>query len=351
MADVKFGMCAPMPGADLEGIINFAVRCDELGFDSIWFPDHLLFVAKAQCPEAWTVASLAADKTRSIALGTVSDPVRMHPAVFAQRLATADHIAKGRVSLTLGVGESMNLDPFGIPWDRPLSRLREFVEVMRMLWAGEDPMDYGGEFFSLDKGYLQIHPFNRDSIPINIATHTPKGLKTTGEIADGWLPIDLNPSLYRTYLDAIEEGAKGVGRSLEGFEPCLWTFTSLGKDEDEAYKTLEPFKYVLIMQNELKNAGYDIDIPPEYAGLNYFNVLPTDEQGRQRLRDLGQLYPREAIIDFTITGSKSDCIQKIEKFVESGVRHFVLFYRFSPDPEETLRVYAEEIMPYFKGGG
>lgn len=348
MSEIKFGMCAPMPGADLKGLIDFSIRCDKLGFDTMWFPDHLLFVSPTTAYDAWTVATLAADKTKNIHLGTVSDPVRMHPAVFAQRLATVDHIAEGRVKLTMGVGESMNLDPFGIPWDKPLSRLRESIQVMKMLWSNPEPMDFEGQFFKLDKGFLQIQPYNKKSIPINIATHTPKGLALTGEVADGWLPLDLNPGLYRKYLDVIEDSAESAGRTLEDFDPGLWTFTSLGANEDEAYKTLEPFKYVLIMQNELKNAGYDIDIPEEYSGLNYFNVLPTDEEGRQRLRDLGQLYPREAIIDFTITGSKQDCIKKIEKFIDHGVRHFVLFYRFSPDPEETLRVYSEEIMPYFK---
>jgi alkanesulfonate monooxygenase SsuD/methylene tetrahydromethanopterin reductase-like flavin-dependent oxidoreductase (luciferase family) len=349
MDEIKFGMSAPMPGADLEGIVSFAARCDSLGFDSIWIPDHLVFVAPTTAYEAWTVGAIAADKTQAIHIGSVSDPHRMHPAVFAQRLATVDHISRGRVKVALGVGESMNLDPYGISWSRPLARLREAMDVMKTLWRSKEPQDYRGEFYNLNRAFLQIHPWERDSIPIYLATHTPKGLKLVGEAADGWLPIDLTPSLYRGYLDEIEAAAKNAGRSLEGFDPCLWVFTSLGKDEDDAYRTLEPYRYVLIMQDQLAKAGYDVEIPEEYRGLNYFNVLPTDEVGRQRLRDLGKFFPREAVLDFTITGSKKDCIKKIEKFIESGVRHFVLFYRFSPDPEETLRVYANEIMPYFKG--
>lgn len=348
MSEIKFGMCAPLPGADLQGLVDFAVRSDNLGFDSIWYPDHLLFVSKAVGLEGWTVGTLAADKTTNIKIGTVSDPHRAHPAVFAQRLASIDHIAKGRVELTMGVGESMNLDPFKIPWDKPLGKLREHIEVMRMLWADPEPMDYEGKYYGLDKGFLQIHPYERDSIPINIATHTPKGLQLTGEMADGWLPIDLTPDLYREYLDVIKSSAANVGRSLENFDPALWLFTSLGKNEDEAYKTLEPFKYVLVMQEQLIKAGYDIEIPEEYKGLNYFNVLPTDDEGRDNLRKLGQMFPREAIIDFTITGSKQDCIEKIEKYIAKGVKNIVLFYRFSPDPEHALKTYAEEILPYFR---
>jgi len=242
----------------------------------------------------------------------------------------------------------MNLDAYGIKWNKPLSRLRESMEIMRKLWAEEGNIDYEGEFYSLSSAFLQVKPYNRKSIPMYMATHTPKGLKFTGEMADGWLPIDLTAGLYGEYLGEIKKSAQNANRSLDDFDACLWTFTSLGKDVDEAYKTLEPFKYVLIMQDQLKKAGYDVDIPEEYQGLNYFNVVPQDEAGRLKFREIGKYFPREAVLDFTITGSKKDCIEKIEKFIDSGVNHFVLFYRFSPDPEECLTTYAKEIIPYFK---
>ena len=348
--EIKFGLSAPMPGADVDGLINFSIKADKLGFDTIWYPDHLLFVAPgAIAPEAWTVASAAAMKTEHIALGTVSDPHRMHPAVFAQRLATVDQLSKGRVVLCLGVGESMNLDAFGIEWGKPLSKLRESMQVMELLWESDDPVKFDGQFYNLENAFLQIKPYERNKIPFYIATHTPKGLKLTGERGDGWLPLDLNPALYSHYLAQIEKAAENVGRNLdENFDPALWVFTSLGKNVDEAYKSLEPFKYVLVMQDQLLKAGYDVEIPEKYHGLNYFNIVPTDEEGRQLFRDLGQLFPREAILDFTITGAKKDCIEKIEKFIDAGVRNFVLFYRFSPDPDLALETYAKEIIPYFK---
>ena len=347
--DIKFGLSAPMPGADMDGLLKFSVMADKLGFDTVWYPDHVVFVSPTEAHEAWTIATAAAMKTKNISLGTVSDPHRMHPAVFAQRLASIDHISKGRVTLTLGVGESMNLDAYGIKWNRPLTRLRESMEIMQKLWAADGPIDYKGEFFEMKDAFLQVRPYKRNRIPTYIATHTPKGLKLTGEIGDGWLPIDLNPGLYAEYLGTIMESAKAAGRKARDIDPALWVFTSVGKNEDEAYKTLEPFKYVLVMQDQLKKAGYDVEIPEEYRGLNYFNVIPQDEEGRQKFRQIGQFFPREAIIDFTITGSKKDCIKKIEKYISKGVRHFVLFYRFSPDPEKALKTYAKDIIPYFKG--
>ena len=348
--DIKFGLSAPMPGADVNGLIEFSIKADKLGFDTIWYPDHLLFVAPgAIAPEAWTVAAAAAPQTTNIQLGTVSDPHRMHPSVFAQRLATVDQLSKGRTVLTLGVGESMNLDAFGIEWNKPLGKLKESIDVMNMLWETDEPINFDGQFYKLEDAFLQIKPYERNSIPFYIATHTPKGLQLTGEKGDGWLPIDLNPGLYKQYLGDITSAAENVNRPLDDFDPALWVFTSLGNDVDEAYKSLEPFKYVLVMQDQLLKAGYDVDIPEEYHGINYFNIVPTDEEKRTKFRELGQLFPREAILDFTITGAKKDCIEKIEKFIDAGVRNFVLFYRFSPDPDLALETYAKEIIPYFKG--
>ena len=106
-------------------------------------------------------------------------------------------------------------------------------------------------------------------------------------------------------------------------------------------------KYLYLIQEQLKKAGYDIDIPDEYKGINYFNITPTDEVKKQKFRELGNFFPREAVIDFTITGSKNDCIKKIEKYIDNGVKHFVLFHYFSPDPNYAMEVYSKEIIPYF----
>lgn len=349
---IKFGLSAPMPGADTRGLLEFSKKADKLGFSAIWYPDHTVFVAPgALAPEAWTIASAAAGITSGIHLATVSDPHKIHPATFAQRLATVDQLSGGRATVAMGVGESMNLDAYGIPWNKPFTRMREAVEVMQLLWKNDEsnPVHYEGEFFNLKDAFLQIRPFERDRIPVYFATHTPRGLALTGEMGDGWLPIDLNPALYERYLGEIHAAADKAGRDRGEIDPALWVFTSLGENEDEAYKTIEPFKYVLIMQEQLAAAGYDVKIPDEYKGLNYFNIIPQDTEGRAKFREIGRFFPREAIMDFTITGSKDDCIKRIEAFVDKGVRNFVLFYRFSPDPEKALETYAKEIIPYFKG--
>ena len=92
--------------------------------------------------------------------------------------------------------------------------------------------------------------------------------------------------------------------------------------------------------SELKEAIKNSDVVINLIGILY-------ETRKQKFRDLGKFFPREAVIDFTITGSKKDCIKKIEKYVDKGVKHFVLFHYFSPDPVKAMEVYSKEIIPYF----
>ena len=348
MSNIKFGLVPPMPGANCDELINFSIKADEMGFDSLWFPDHLAFIAPSPAFEAWTIAAVVAKLTKNITIGTTSDPHRNHPAVFAQRLATVDHISKGRVSLGLGVGESMNTDAYGIPWNNPFKRMTESMDIMKLLWSTKETVSYKGDFFELKDASLLLNLYeDKNSIPFYFATHTDKGLDLIGRLGDGWMPLDLTPKLYSIYLEKIKNSALNAGRDIESIDPTVWIFTSLGKDEDEAYKSLEPYRYVCIMQEQLKKAGYDIDIPDEYKGINYFNITPTDEVKKQKFRELGNFFPREAVIDFTITGSKDDCIKKIEKYIDNGVKHFVLFHYFSPDPNYAMEVYSKEIIPYF----
>jgi len=126
--NIKFGIAAPVPGVSVKDLIKFSVNTEKLGFHSLWFPDHVLFMAQKICPEVWSVITAAASETKKIQMGTISDPHRMHPAILAQRLSTVDHISNSRIFITLGYGEKMNLDPYGIAWDKPLERVKESVK-------------------------------------------------------------------------------------------------------------------------------------------------------------------------------------------------------------------------------
>lgn len=347
MAELKFGMVAPA-GESPENLVEFIKRCEGAGFDSFWAADHMAFVTKAAAPEVWSVIAAAAMETERISMGTVSDPHRMHPTVFAQRLATVDHLSDGRIMLGLGAGEAMNLDPYGIRWKKPLSKMIEAIKVMRMLWESEGPVDYQGEFFNLSRAFIGIKPVQEGGIPIYMASNRPRSRRFAGQLSNGWIPAAMSASLYAKFLKDVEEGAKEAGRSPDDIDKVIYTYTSVAKDLDSAYEAIAPVRHALIWLDLVEEAGYELDIPEEYRNLHYTNVLPTDEEMKRKFRELGKLFPREVVLDFLIVGTREDCIRRIEEYINNGVKHFVM-HDFSPDPEEAFRILAHEVIPYFRG--
>jgi alkanesulfonate monooxygenase SsuD/methylene tetrahydromethanopterin reductase-like flavin-dependent oxidoreductase (luciferase family) len=97
---------------------------------------------------------------------------------------------------------------------------------------------------------------------------------------------------------------------------------------------------------KLREAGYRVDIT-EIGDEFYFKDLIPGEDSEQKLLELIPKVPLDLSKDFAIMGNKEECISKIEEFVKAGVKHFVLI-NVGPDPKETLRIYGEEIIPYFR---
>ncbi len=349
--EVRFGIAAPVPGESPHGLIEHVRRFERGGFDTVWFPDHVLFMARAITPEAWSIITAVALRTKVIGMGTIGDPHRMHPAIFAQRLATVDHLAgEGRIFVCVGYGEKMNLEPYGIEWSRPLKRVEEAVMIMRSLWKGER-VNFEGEIFRLRDAELRITPASQGGIPIYIAATAPRALRLAGQYGDGWVTNAMPAGVFRNKLRLVREGQRKRSRRLGRLEKAIYIFLSIGRDEDEAYSSLEPIKHALIWPELLEEAGYDIEIEERYRGLQYTKIMPNDPEMLKRFREMGKkYYSREILLDFVIAGSKRQVIERMEQYIRAGVDHFIL-RDFSPDRKRSYRALTKEIIPYFRGAG
>lgn len=342
---VKFGTLLPVPTTPVEKLLNIARINEDAGFHSIWAPDHLLFVPAGIVPEGWTLMTATSMVTKKALLGTcVTDTHRQHPAVLAQRLATLDQLSGGRVILGMGAGEAMNLQPFGIEWNKPVSKLVEAVTIMRKLWTGE-PVDFEGEFWKLHDAFLQIKPVG-PKVPIYFGANRPRMLALTGKMADGWLPNPLSPELYKKRLKIIQDAAREAGRSIDEIDTGIYIYTSVTERPEDAYRQLDSMKYMIVpTPGLLKEAGYDVRLPEELSSLYYIDLLPTSEWMEKFLR-YGEFIPTKAVVDFSIAGTTQQCIDKIEEFVGAGVRHFILI-NMGPNPRQVMEIYSREIIPRF----
>jgi alkanesulfonate monooxygenase SsuD/methylene tetrahydromethanopterin reductase-like flavin-dependent oxidoreductase (luciferase family) len=348
--EVKFGYQLPPHTPNL--IFDIALYLEEKGFDSVFMADHLVGIAVRRFDflDAWNILSALAVKTKCLKLGScVTDPHRKHPAVLAQTVMTLDHLSNGRAILGIGAGEAMNLDPYGIKWDRPVSKMYEAVKAVKECWT-QPVVNFEGEIFHIKNALVDPKPIQKPHPPIWIAGNSPRTMKMTAEIADGWIPMapPLTPEMHKKNFGKIVEWAKEYGREPESIEPALFTYVVVAKDHDTAREIIElPARMTIATLSKFtKHLKLRGSIPEEFQ-LHRF--ISNQENVAQLLGYTMDVVPPEAIDDFFVYGSPDDCIAGIERYLKAGVKHFIvaMFVRLKM-MKETLQLYAEKVVPYFK---
>jgi len=186
---VKLGLALPYEAnLSFAEMLELTLRAEVLGFDSVWMPE-------AYGTDAISILAALAVKTTRIRIGTgIINVFSRTPALIAQTAATMDLISAGRFVLGLGTsGHQVISGWHGVPFDRPVQRMRETVEIVRSVLR-RDALKFEGEVFQLSQGLkVQSHPV-RNRIPVFLATLTPAGLRLMG-MAAAWENGRTEPAL------------------------------------------------------------------------------------------------------------------------------------------------------------
>jgi F420-dependent oxidoreductase-like protein len=223
---------------------NLAVarEADKLGYAVCW-------AAEAYGSDAATVLSWVAAQTERIDVGSAifQIPART-PTMTAMTAATLDSLSGGRFRLGLGVsGPQVSEGWYGVAFDKPLARTREYVDIVRRAMSRER-LTYQGEHWTLPLPggpgkpiKLTVHP-TREHIPLYIAAIGPKNLEQTGEIADGALLIFPSAAhLEETALRHIRAGREKAGLTLDGFDVCPTLPLAVGDDVPALADLFRPY--------------------------------------------------------------------------------------------------------------
>jgi F420-dependent oxidoreductase-like protein len=200
---MSFNWQGPMDYDQACALVRLA---EEAGVDTVW-------VAEAWGRDCFTILTLLAHTTKRIKLGTgIVNCYSRTPAALAQHFATLDELSGGRMVIGLGTSGHRVIEHFhGVPFQPSLTRLREYVEIIRMILAGE-PLKYQGKLFRLERGFrLRFAPV-RSSIPIFIASLTPKSVAQTAAIADGWMPVMIPLQCLAQEVAAFRQLVRDAGR-------------------------------------------------------------------------------------------------------------------------------------------
>lgn len=336
---------------DVSKQVQLAVFLEWMGVQRLWLPDHLAFPYWEQSPEVWTVMTAIAARTRRVSIGTgVSDPHRIPPAVFAQRAATLDQLSRGRVIIGLGSGEAMNVVPYGIAWDRRVTRLMESVTIIRGLLDSPDPFTFEGSIYQLRGGRLTIRPYKERRIPIYLAALGPKMQRFCGEVCDGWYPVIIPPDHYAHYYGPIDEAARNAGRSPHAVDRVALIPFALVDNERAMYpqvvKAARQHALTLVWPPVLERMGMPLSPPAHLAGFDYISVNPADETSVARFKDMAEWIPEEILMKFLFYGNMHTLKRVVGQYIDAGASSINLI-NVSPDPlESTVRI-STELLPHF----
>ena len=204
--------------------------------------------------EAWSPSplpwlTLLATNTSRIEIGTsILNCFSRTPAALAQEFAVIDQLSEGRAILGLGSSGAFVIEHFhGMPFKKPLRRLREYVELFNMLIAGE-PLNYQGEIFQMSRGFQMQGTRYRDHIPVYIAGITPKSIFQTGEVADGIIPIHWPKQHFQTLRASLAEGAAAAGRDVSELTIAPQVHLRIlngTNDEQQWHDARQPLQYYI----------------------------------------------------------------------------------------------------------
>lgn len=291
-----------------EELINVAQAAESLGYEGIyiaesWGRDHI------------TLLTMLALNTKRIKLGTgVTGTSARTPATMAQTASSIDSISNGRFVLGLGPGNPLLIEEWhGVPFTKPVKLMREFTDVVRMVWSGKH-VEYDGEFFKLGGKIQSVYSGPNEQIPIYHAAIGPKLIELAGEIADGWMPTHTDFTRFDVLKKHLEIGAKRAGRTIDDIDIACGFMSCVDDDEDWArLRSKERLAlYIGGLSDRYHNLMTRFGYGEEADRIQSAWVKGDEKAAAAAVTD-------EMVDNITITGTPEHCRKQLEASYEAGI--------------------------------
>jgi F420-dependent oxidoreductase-like protein len=330
-------------GGPPPGVTEAIAEAESLGVDSMWTAEA--YGSDCLTPLAWWGAS-----TSKLKLGTaIVQMSARQPAATAMAAMTMDLLSDGRFILGLGVSGPQVVEGwYGMPFAKPLARTREYIGILREIWARGGPVSNDGPHYPLplpDGTGLgkplksSIHPL-REEIPIYLGAEGPKNIALCAELCDGWLAMLFSPTHQDSNLASLQEGwaREGARRTQEDFEVAATVPFIVSEDVDGAVDALRPFYALYFGGMGAKGANFHANVP---IRMGYEREVEEIQElylaGRKD--EAGARIPRNLIEELSLIGPPEKIRHDLEKWRESIVTTMLV----SADAP-TLRTIAELVL-------
>ncbi len=323
-------------------------RAEKLGFDSAW-------TAEAYGNDAVSTAAWLLAQTTTLKVGTaiMQMPART-PAMAAMTAMTLDQLSGGRFILGLGPSGPQVVEGWhGVPYGKPLTRTREYIQIIRQILAREKPLEFHGEHYDIPavggtglgkplKSILHGNP----QIPIYTASISPNGLRCAGEVADGFFPMMTDPERFdEVYLPYLEEGfaRAGGGKSLKDFATIAGVSVVVADEPEKARMAVKGGMALYIGGMGARNKNFYNDLAKR---LGY-------EEAAARIQDLflagkkleaTAAVPDELVDAVHLVGSEARIRERLQAWKEAGRRGWVHTMQVTTSQPEALELLADELL-------
>ena len=323
MGDVGL-MGMHVPGMSWRELRDAAVLAEDLGYSCI-------SMGESWGEDALTSLAQIAAVTSRIRIGTSIVPVfARSPANLAMAALNLDRMSEGRFFLGLGTSGKLVIEDFhGERFAKPLTRMREYIDILRKASRGER-LDHDGELIHTKRFQLRFTP-HRAELPIYVASLSPPSLRLTGELADGWLPIFLAPARMGPLVADIEAGAKAAGRTLAdvAIAPQVSIYVTAdvaaARDRERPHIAFYIGGMGVFYHQYMHRIGFGPEADRVRAAF----------QARDR-DGAAKLVTDEMVDAMTIIGPAGACREQIQRYFDAGVQEVRLVFN-EPDRDSYLK--------------
>jgi F420-dependent oxidoreductase-like protein len=339
---MRLGVNVGYSGARMRLDMDLIGEADRLGFHSVW-------AAEAYGSDAVTPLAWIASRTERIhvAAGIMQMPART-PAMTAMTAMTLDHLSNGRFICGLGVSGPQVVEGWhGVRYGKPLVRTREYVEILRAIWARERPLEHHGEHYDIPyrgpgssglgkplKSILHGRP-----IPIYLAAIGPKSVAQAAEIADGWLPIFYSPfRAPKVYQPSLDEGfaRAGGGKSVGSFDIAVGVAVIVGDDVQACLDRVKPQLALYIGGMGARGKNFYNDLACRY-GFEAAAKTIQDLYLAGKKDEAAAAVPNDLADEVALVGPRERIRDRLSAWHESPVGTMIL----ALGQRDALRMMAE----------
>ena len=346
---MKLGLILGYSGKHISLPMDLIHHAESLGFDSVWTAEA--YGSDAVSPAAWILA-----QTRKIRAGTaiMQIPART-PAMAAMTAMTLAELSGNRFILGLGASGPQVVEGWhGQPYGKALARTREYVEIIRRIFAREEPVSFNGEVYQmpfkgtdsvgLGKPLKSILDANT-AIPIYSASITPGGVRTAAELCDGFFPVWMDPEEAHVFDKSINEGfaRAGDGKSLDRFDVAPFVTAIMHDDVDEARWPVKQNLALYIGGMGARGRNFYNDYAIALGHADAAKVIQDLYLGGRK-DDAARAVPDALVDAVALVGPKDRIRERLARWRAAGARRQVTSMLIGTFQKEAMELLAQEIL-------